>query len=86
MATSIYLVFIAHWRGELTQGECETAVTCALEVLGVIGTRWQSAATVGQIVIQLADKTGLSYKKPVLEEPPTEMLGMCDEAPVYGAC
>lgn len=75
MATSIYLVFIAHWRGEITQSECETAVNCTLEVLCVIGTRWQSAATVGQTVVQLADKTGLLYKKPVLEEPPAPMLG-----------
>ena len=60
VTTSIYLVFIAHWRGEIPRSECETAVNSTLEVLCVIGTRWQSAAKVGQVVVQLADKSGAS--------------------------
>ncbi|WVR06139.1 hypothetical protein IAU60_003169 [Kwoniella sp. DSM 27419] len=56
---SIYLVFIALWSGEIPHGDAEQAVTSTLEVLCVIGTRWQSAAQVGQIVIQLADKMGI---------------------------
>lgn len=55
---SIYLVFIAVWAGEIPYGDAEQAVVNTLEVLCVIGTRWQSAAQVGQIVVQLADKTG----------------------------
>ncbi|OCF32000.1 hypothetical protein I316_06386 [Kwoniella heveanensis BCC8398] len=68
VTTSVYLVFIALWAGEISHIDAEQAVNSALEVLCVIGTRWRSAAHVGQIVVQLADKTGLSYKKPILED------------------
>ncbi|WVF71076.1 hypothetical protein IAT40_005873 [Kwoniella sp. CBS 6097] len=68
VAISIYLVFIALWAGEISQMDAEQAVNSTLDVLCVIGTRWQSAAHVGQIVVQLADRTGLSYKKPILED------------------
>jgi hypothetical protein len=85
MTISIYIIFIAFWRGEITRIECEQAINNSLEVFGVLGTRWRSAIQVRRIVIQLADRSGeytrlttsrspaedigLSYKEPVLEEP-----------------
>lgn len=60
VAISVYIIFIAFWRGEITKVECEEAVTSSLEVLCVLGTRWRSAAKVGHIVTQLADRTGRS--------------------------
>jgi hypothetical protein len=57
---AIYIVFIAFWRSEVTQLECETAINDTLEVLCVFGTRWQSATSIAAIVMQLADKTGTS--------------------------
>lgn len=63
MTISIYIIFIAFWRGEITKMECEQAVNSSLEVLCVLGTRWRSATQVRQIVVQLADKSG---KPPVI--------------------
>jgi len=60
MTISIYIIFIAFWRGEITKMECEQAVNSSLEVLCVLGTRWRSATQVRQIVVQLADKSGKS--------------------------
>lgn len=58
VAISIYIIFIAFWRGEITKVECEESVNSSLEVLCVLGTRWRSAAQVGHIVTQLAERTG----------------------------
>jgi len=60
MTISIYIIFIAFWRGEITRLECEQAVNSSLEVLCVLGTRWRSAMQVQQTVIQLASKSGES--------------------------
>lgn len=61
---SVFLVFLALWVGEVPHSDAEAAVNNMLHVLRVIGTRWKSATQVAQIVVQLADKSGLSYSQP----------------------
>lgn len=58
IATSIYIVFVALWTGEVTHADAEAAVANTLKVLCVIGTRWKSATTLARTVVQLADESG----------------------------
>lgn len=76
MTTSIYIIFIAFWRGEITRMECEQAVNSSLEVLCVLGTRWRSAVQVQQTVIQLANKSGESKHRsnPILRTDATRIV------------
>lgn len=64
---SIFLVFLGLWVGEVPHADAETAVNNMLHVLRIIGTRWKSASHIGQVVVQLADKSGLSYQQHVEE-------------------
>lgn len=58
MAISVYIIFIAFWRGEITRAECEQAIDSSLEVLDVLGTRWRSAGIVQETAMRLADVSG----------------------------
>lgn len=58
VATSIYIVFIALWAGEITHWDAEIAVKNTLEALCIICTRWKTATSVARTVVQLADKSG----------------------------
>lgn len=60
IATSIYIVFIALWAGEIPHVDAEAAVSHTLNVLCVICTRWKSATTLARTVVQLADASGES--------------------------
>jgi len=58
VAISIYVVFIALWRGEITAADAQTAVIETLHVLTVFSTRWEAAQSVREIVHRLAEKSG----------------------------
>lgn len=83
MTISIYIIFIAFWRGEITKMECEQAVNSSLEVLCVLGTRWRSATHVRQIVVQLADKSG---KLPVFSKSIADSRSHLQGAAIRRAC
>jgi hypothetical protein len=72
VTTSILIVFIALWAGEVPHVDAQAAVHNTLDVMCIIGTRWKSAAKVGQIVVQLAEKSGELRNSSLLNLLPTE--------------
>jgi len=58
VSISIYVVFIALWRGEITVADAQTAVVNTFHVLTVFQTRWRTAQSVRDIVGTLAEKSG----------------------------
>jgi hypothetical protein len=58
ITTSILIVVIGLWRGEIPHEDAQLAVRNTLELLNILGTRWKTASSVAGIVRQLADKSG----------------------------
>jgi hypothetical protein len=54
----IQVCFIALWRGEITPSDAQIAVNDILHVLRVFGTRWQSAFSSQETIVQLAVRSG----------------------------
>ena len=64
VAISVYVIFIALWRGEITTADAQTSVIDTFHVLAVFQTRWKSARSVRDIVARLTEKSGTSYSVP----------------------
>ncbi|KAK1921076.1 hypothetical protein DB88DRAFT_122831 [Papiliotrema laurentii] len=81
VAISIFVAFLALWRGEITASEAHTAVQDTLHVLAVFQTRWKSAYKTQEIVMLLAERSGLP---PVVSEP-MDLSGQDPHMPVTNA-
>ena len=62
VAISVFVAFLALWRGEITASEAHTAVQDTLHVLAVFQTRWKSAYKTQEIVMLLAERSGRSQR------------------------
>lgn len=61
VATSVELVLIAYLKGELLTKEAEDALSNAMRLFEVLGTRWQSSNRLGATVRETAKTLGLYY-------------------------